>query len=549
MHTPNPKSNRQRRINRNRQAGAALIIAMFTLLLVSAVALSLVMASGTESSLAGNYRSSTSAYYAGLAGVEEARGRLLPTSPQFFNKDAATPNFVTVNGALPTLAPGQVRYIINPANGEVVDPVTQTNQYADKEYQNEWANSPGPWPATLPPVGAGTQYVNSIYLDPQFNPAGTQGPMFKWVRITPATEQSLGIDVDGSGGALDNQKEVFYDATLANATGANDSLTLTPSVAGTSAEVFQITADAVMPNGSQKLMQYVVAPFTFNLNLPSALTMPGPIGSFNPPNSIGYCMDGNDTSQVTTNGIPGTNCSFTPAPPVPGCSTTAPAVPAVGVSTGLDNAGSQTNTDYVDTQIPRPKNYVGSTGTTPSVSTPGLPQNLSSPQQLDQELGIIQQNANVCLGCSGPGGGTYTFSSIDTASGSLWTSCGTSCGTTPQITYVNGNMDISGSTTGSGILVVTGNLTYNGASSWNGIILVVGNGLTTYLQNGGGNGQFNGGIFVANTDGITPDTYGASDFTINGGGGNGIYYNSCWIANSQKPPRLQVLSYKEIQNP
>ena len=544
MHMPNPKSKRQPRFNRNRQTGAALIIAMFTLLLVSAVALSLVMASGTESSLAGNYRSSTSAYYAGLAGVEEARGRLLPSNANFFNKTAA--NFVTVTGVLPTLAPGQVRYIINPAQGEVVDPVSAGNPYQDNEYTKEWANSPGPWPATLPGVGAGTQYVNSIFLN---NAAGVPGPMFKWVRITPATEQSLGIDIDNSGLPLDNTKEVFYDGSQNNATGSAGSLTFN-GASPTASEVFQITADAVTPNGSQRLMQYVVTAFTLNLNLPSALTIPGPIGSFNPPNSTGYCMDGNDTSQVTTNGIAGTKCSFTPPPTPPGatCNTTAPSVPAIGVSSGLDSAGTQTNTDYVDTQIPRPTNYVGLDGTSPDVSTPPLPTNLSSPQELEQELSLIQQNSNVCLGCSGTGGGTYSFTDLDTAPGSLWNSCGTSCGTTPQITYVNGNLDITGKTTGSGILVVTGTLTYSGDSSWNGIILVIGDGLTEYTQNGGGTGQFNGGIFVANLAGNPPGTYGASDFTINGGGGNGIYYNSCWIANSQKPPRMQILSYREIPN-
>src|SRR5690348_6138507 len=118
MHTPSAISKRKS------ETGAALIIAMFTLLLVSAVALSLVMASGTESSLAGNYRTSTSAYYASLAGIEEARGRLLPSNANFFNNDPATPNFITVNGVLPTLAPGQVRYIINPQGNEVVDPVS-----------------------------------------------------------------------------------------------------------------------------------------------------------------------------------------------------------------------------------------------------------------------------------------------------------------------------------------------------------------------------------------------------------------------------------------
>ena len=522
--------------SRRQQAGVALLIAIFTLLIVSAVAVALVMSSGTESSLAANYRSSTSVYYAGLAGLEEARGRMLPSNPDFFNLNPATPNFVTMVGTTPTLALGQVRYILNPLPGEVVAPTTFGSKYYDNEYKQEWGFSV--------PV-ATTQTIASVS-----NAAGYQGPMFKWVRITAATEKSLGLDVgNDNGGDLGIPNLIYYDpAHLNSSSNPDPSLIVSPPLGppATAGPVFEIAALAVLPNGTQKLMEYVVSPVTFNLNLPSALTLPGPIGSFNPPNSSGYCMDGNDTSQLTS--ISG--CSFAPPPAVPGCSTTAAATPAIGVSPGNNNSGSQTNVNYVDTQIPsgRTGNYTGSTGTTPSVATPPLPPNLNSPAALQQELATIQQNANVCLGCSTGAGGTYTFSNIDSAPGSLWSGCGTNCGTNPQVTYVNGNLDISGSTTGSGILVVTGNLTYDGNSSWNGIILVVGNGLTTYVQNGGGNGQFNGAIFVANTAGNPPGTYGPADFTINGGGGNGVYYNSCWIQNSQKPVTLKVVSFREISN-
>jgi len=521
---------RQPRFSRGQEAGVALLIAIFILLLISGVAVALIVASGTESSLAGNYRSSTSVYYAGLAGLEEGRGRLLSTNPNYFDN--------TVPGFIPTVGPllvGQVRYILNPLPGETVAPtnLTSPTTYPDNEYQTEF---------TVPVTSATVQTIPSVSTV-----AGIQGPLYKWVRITAATEQSLNIDVNGVL-PLDSTTPLYYDPAHLDSSGNPDpSLIVTAVPPSTASQVFEITTLAVLPNGSKKLVQYVATPVTFNLNLPSALTLPGPIGSFNPPNSKGYCMDGNDTSQLTT--VAG--CSFTPPPAVPGCTTTTAATPAVGVSPGNNNAGSQTNTSYVDSQINmtgRAANYTGSTGTTPSVGTPPLPPNLSSPTQLQQELATIQQNANVCLGCSTGAGGTYTFSNIDTASGSLWSSCGTSCGTTPQITYVNGNMDISGSTTGSGILVVTGNLTYDGNSSWNGIILVVGNGLTTYVQNGGGNGQFNGAIFVANTAGNPPGTYGPADFTINGGGGNGVYYNSCWIQNSQKPVTLKVLSFREISN-
>ena len=57
-------------------AGVALLISIFVVLLISIVAIALIVSSGTESALAGNYRSATAVYYAALAGLEEGRGRL-----------------------------------------------------------------------------------------------------------------------------------------------------------------------------------------------------------------------------------------------------------------------------------------------------------------------------------------------------------------------------------------------------------------------------------------------------------------------------------------
>src|SRR6267378_2065965 len=67
--------------NRPAEAGIALLISIFVLLLISVVAIALIVSSGTESALAGNYRSSTGVYYAALSGLEEARGRLLARNP------------------------------------------------------------------------------------------------------------------------------------------------------------------------------------------------------------------------------------------------------------------------------------------------------------------------------------------------------------------------------------------------------------------------------------------------------------------------------------
>src|SRR5437899_3353141 len=90
------------------QNGVALLVAMITLLLISGVAVAMIVASGAETSINGNYRSSSSAYYASLAGLEEGRGRLLPASSNTIVGTSGIPPFGTV---MPVT---QVTYIANP---------------------------------------------------------------------------------------------------------------------------------------------------------------------------------------------------------------------------------------------------------------------------------------------------------------------------------------------------------------------------------------------------------------------------------------------------
>jgi hypothetical protein len=118
---------------RRREAGIALLISIFILLLISVVAIALIVASGTESSLAGNYRSATGVYYAALAGLEEARARLVPKNPNSFNNTDAA--FMPSPGI--PLGVGQVRYITNPIAAE---DVLAANP--DSEYFAEFGSNP-----------------------------------------------------------------------------------------------------------------------------------------------------------------------------------------------------------------------------------------------------------------------------------------------------------------------------------------------------------------------------------------------------------------------
>src|SRR2546430_12115187 len=121
---------------RGEQAGVALLLAIFVLLLIAVVGLAMMAASGTETSLTANYRSSTSAYYAALSGLEEGRGRLLPKNPNYLS--CCMPPLGT------NLPLGNVIYITNPLAADQVqaDPTNFGNPaaYPDTEYAVEFPN-------------------------------------------------------------------------------------------------------------------------------------------------------------------------------------------------------------------------------------------------------------------------------------------------------------------------------------------------------------------------------------------------------------------------
>jgi len=501
---------------RKQEQGVALLISIFVLLLISAIGLSLVFASATESSLAGNYRLSTTAHYAALAGLEEARGRMLPKSPNYFNS--------TVAGFMPNtgiaLAVGQVRYILNPVNGETVAPTNLSSTYPDKEYGTEYT------PSTF--ASATVQTIPSVS---QVN--GNPGPTYKWVRITPATEQSLGINVDNRSGALDNSVSLFYDTgasppalRLGLPAGAGQPATAPNS---TSMPVFEVTALAVVPGGGEKLLQYVVSPVTYGLAFPSALSLPGSAVAFNGANSNQWYADGQDGS-----GNP---------PPVAGCTPNpSTVVPAVGVT----NTSLVNNVSNVLAGIPsggggsgRTDHYLGGpvaangSLTYPSVSNITLNNQMQTPAELNQMVQQITQNADLVIS------GNATEANMPSQMSA----------TNPMTVVVDGNFAMTSNFTGYGLLVVTGNFAYSGTTGWKGIVLVVGDGTTTFLGSGGGNNEFDGAIMVAtikDASGNLLPSLGASSFDISGGGGNGVYYNSCWINSAQSPPTYKMLSYREI---
>jgi len=484
---------------RSSEAGVAMLIAIFVLLLIAVVGIALIVSSGTETALAGNYRSSTAVYYAALAGLEEGRGRLLPSNPNFFNVFPAPPGT--------PLPVGQVWYITNPANGEDV-----LTAYPDREFNNEFAGTVTIAGSTVTPIPS----VSTV--------AGIQGPLYRWVRINAVTAASLNLDINNDGNTTD-PGVIYYDGTH---------LTLNP----TSSQALEITSLAVLPNGSQKMAQYIVAPVT--LNFPAALTFDGNNPQFTASTSPSFFVQGSDLVSVGT-------CN-------PGSG-----VPAVGYTNGsLSDFTKPNNPSGIPTAL---KNNYNTSGVTPIPSTPdivpvALQPNLQTVGGLNSLVQTITQNADVVVNGPVIQGGSHNLMPS-------WMSA-----TNPATVVVNGDLTFnSWRQTGYGILLVTGKLTYDPDTSWNGIILVIGEGLLYSHQGAFTNTQIQGAVFLARTLDATgnpllpssapafiPPAPPAPPLPLVSGFDfvntpssltNGIQYSSCWIQAVQ-PLTYKVLSFHEI---
>jgi len=489
------------------QAGIALLISIFILLLISVVAIALIVSSGTETSLAGNYRSSTGVYYAALSGLEEARGRLLGKNSGSFKSTASA-------GFIPSPLPmGQPVYIINPVGSETVAPWDPASTYPDLEFNQEFQTSTG---YSLPNPSPRTNSLSTV--------AGVPGPLYKWVRINAVSEKAIGVDVDADG--LDNTP-LYYDSNLSR---------LVATGSGGAQQVFEITSFAVLPNGSQKILQYLVAlapanipSFPSGLSFPAALTIAGPSTGgvvFTPPTTnASYWVSGVDLTSV------------------PNC-TAGSNVDAIGVFSGTDvtnvtgsiPAATKTKYDGLTTPGPDVKDVSGS-----------FLVGLQTPSQLDSLAQSIATNADVTVA---PAGGTAYGSDLTPLLFSGSNPSGMSS-TNPLTVVVKGDLDLTGwNNTGYGLLLVTGNLNYDPDASWKGMVLVIGKGTVTGSR--GGSGEFDGAFFVAKTRDASgnllpdPNLGNASVIFASAMGSLGIRYSSCWVKAARPTGSFTILAFHEL---
>jgi hypothetical protein len=491
---------------RRSEAGIALLISIFILLLISVVAIALIVSSSTETALAGNYRSSTAVYYAALSGLEEARSRLLANNPGSFKNTAS--GFIPLPGN--TMAIGSIAYVLNPSP----DPSFGENQgnllalYPDTEYDNEF----GAGKLAAANAALTVKTTPSVWNTGPLNAVnGTMaGPLYKWVRINPISETALNLDVSPFDG-IDPLKPVFYDVAQPDILRLND--------AGSGQQVFEITSLAVLPNGSQKLLQYLVT--SYPIALPpflAALTLSGSSGNgatYHSPNTnTQFFVSGNDH-----------DCS--------GALVAGPAVAAIGV---LNSSDVTPVTNGIPSAPPSVRQNYNGLGSAPDVEYLNTyPAAFQTPSQLDAIAQNVIQNADA---------------TVPAGSNSTQTTYLTSLGMSPSkpLTVVAGDLDISNwSHDGYGLLLVTGTFTYDPDTNWNGVILVIGQGIVqgSHQQYK----QINGAMFVAKTgphSSLLPALGGASVVFDDNMQGNGIRYSSCWIQKSQPAAGFKILSFHEI---
>ena len=488
----------QRTKAKSSERGVALIVALLTLLLISAVLMGMIVASNSETSISTNFRDEQTAFFAARAGIEEVRrDRLRPSAT---NTLAASTYFTTSPTPLAG-APSGVLYVTNPTGGELVTPwLTTGTNYPDTEICKELtcvAGLPtGAW--ALPAQSAGASYAAAPVLN------------WKWVRIMikpnkSATGLARVTSVDG----LTNANRVCFN-------GSNEYTTA--AVTCPDKPVYELTALAVTKSGSRRMVQYEVSQGTFP-PIPGAIVFDGPTPAFNAPNSNSFTVDGTDadTGPPPPNNIP---C---PA---------AANVPAVG---GYNAAA----TTALVSDATLPASYTSGATATPAIS------NVSSQLGKLNTVDGLQALANNVIAAAASN--IYGASPLPNPS-----TLNIGSTASPVINVVQGDYTLSGATAGSGILLVTGNLTFSGNPTYDGLILVIGQGTVT--KNGGGNGTLNGAMLVANMfDGSgNPIPLGAGSppgspsITWNGGGTASFHYDSCWVNYGSRPLPFRTITDREL---
>ena len=355
--------------------------------------------------------------------------------------------------------------------------------------------------SSIVPTDSSSAYYDTEYASSNFstvtyattNQSSNLMP-YQWVKISMKTKRVSGHDVDNTGLTTNQDVPVYYDG----------------------AEYLYLLRRSIRPRRdfvsirSPPLHKALQAPVTscggrsaprhFRDCRGQSFLM-GRSPTFLAPNSRSYWVNGNDAGG-------GTNRA------------------AIAVTTDAADAA-------ISAGLPRPTHYIGVGGSTPDV------QNVSS--NLPSAYTTVQGMEDMANNLASYAIGTYASGTTTCSGANCW---GTAA--SPKINVFNGDCNL-GNGTGYGILIVRGNFHMQGNGSFYGLILVVGQGTMDF--SGGGNGEIQGGIFVAKTRDVSGNllaNLGSPSVDWNGGGGNGVTDNSAIINQNFTNRGFLKLAYREM---
>jgi hypothetical protein len=172
------------------QRGMAMLVALFTIVLLSVIGLGLMYSTNMETIINANYRDKQLAMYGAMSGVQEARDRLQPAAPK-----------VVVPTDVPTLTNHQVIYIINPSGSETIAPwdATPGNKYMDTELCQEGILSLTPTSGPCTELPSGDEWYTVVdNTDTTYAPWNLSTPTdMKWTRILLKNNNSTPVPANG----------------------------------------------------------------------------------------------------------------------------------------------------------------------------------------------------------------------------------------------------------------------------------------------------------------------------------------------------------------
>src|SRR3989442_9520690 len=169
-----------------KERGIAMLMVLFSLVLLSVVGLGMMYSTNMETAINGNYRDKQTAFYAALAGLQEGRDRI------------KYPYNITPPFELPSTTMANVIYIV--ADAGTVKPWDTANKYFDTELcQGKVLGIPPGTLGTLCTATASGTAWRQIFDDSLGGsaPWNLANPDLKWVRIQLKANNNTPVPVNG----------------------------------------------------------------------------------------------------------------------------------------------------------------------------------------------------------------------------------------------------------------------------------------------------------------------------------------------------------------